>query len=398
MQFIEKLRQAQKDLNKNQIDGWLIVDFRRNNELACSFLEIPKERLLTRRFCYWIPKQGEPVKIIASLEAHTLDHLPGQQHTYRTWQEFEEWISKILKGSSKVAMEYSPRAAIPSISKIDAGTMELVRDCKVDVVPSAALLQTITVLSQKQLDSHLAAAEILDTTAANTWKWIAKSLSQNETITEYDVQQFILKEFTQAHCISEGTPICAVNENSANPHYSPEKTTAKTIQKGDFILIDLWCKQDHPDAIYADITRVAVAGTQATEKQEKIFSIVKNAQRSATEFVRHRFQENKPIMGFEVDRVCREVIEKSGYGSYFIHRTGHSIDTKDHGSGTNLDDFETHDTRQLLPGTCFSIEPGIYLPSEFGIRLEYDIYVHPNNQIQITGGIQNSIEYLIATA
>lgn len=393
--FSDRLPSIQQKLNQQKIDGWLFYDFRCSNDLACEFLEIPSSTLLTRRFCYWVPQKGEPIKIVSIVEPHVLDHLPGTTQSYRSWKEFEGHICSLLQNVSSIAMEYSPRNAIPSVSKVDAGTMEIIRNCHVEVMSSADLLQSyMSVWDAYKLSTHLAAAQILDATASNTWQFIKQKLKNKETITEYDVQQFMLDEFKKNKCMTNSPPICAVNEHSADPHYSPSKINPTVIKEGDFILIDLWCKQDVPKAVYADITRVGVAADKPTEKQQKIFSIVKRAQEEGTKLVQESFASGTPLMGWEVDQTCRKVIEDAGYGPFFVHRTGHNIDIQDHGNGANLDNLETQDRRLLLPGTCFSIEPGIYLSGEFGVRLEYDVYVHHDGHIQITGGIQEQI-YLV---
>lgn len=391
-----KIEKTQVQLVEEHLDGWLLYDFRGGNDLALDFLKIPKGRLITRRFFYWIPSQGQPVKIVHGVEDDVLDHLPGGKETYRTWQELEKALSKLLKGKHVIAMEYSPRNALPYVSKVDGGTLDLIRSFGPEVKSSANLLQPFTsVWDEKKLHLHLEAAQVLDQTVEKTWDFIKRHLKEKNRVTEYDVQQFMIECFRQNDCVSQDPPICAVNEHSANPHYSPSSKEAASIQKGDFILIDLWCKKNQDEAVYADITRVGVADAQPTPKQQKIFDIVRAAQKGATDFIIERYNNEQAIKGWEVDRLCRQIIENEGYGQYFIHRTGHNIDINDHGNGAHIDDYETHDERFLIPGTCFSIEPGIYLPGEFGIRLEYDLYLHQNGQVQITGGIQNAIHCLL---
>lgn len=379
----------QKKMAADHLDGWLLYDFRRTNDLACQFLVIPQDQLLTRRFFYWIPTKGDPVKIVHAIEDTALSHLPGRVMKYRSWQELEKALEEVLKNSKKIAMEYSPRNAIPYVSKVDAGTMDVVRGFGMDVVSSANLLQAYTsVWSPQQLESHLIAAEVLSNTFDKAWDLISRNLGK---ITEYDVQQFILQEFANQQCITDDPPICAINANSANPHYAPKKEGSALIKANDFILIDLWCKQKKIDAVYADITRVGVAAKAPTQKQQQVFNIVKQARDAGTDLVLQRFQKGRPIKGYEVDAACRQVIENEGFGEFFIHRTGHSIGIQDHGAGANIDSLETQDERFLLPGTCFSIEPGIYLSDNFGVRLEYDLYIHLDGRIQITGGIQESL-------
>lgn len=377
---------VQKAIRKAGVDGWLLYDFRHNNELACRFLGLGPEVMLTRRFFYWIPATGTPQKIVSVIEPHHLDHLAGDNLIYHSWQQLEKYIAHVLTGHRTVAMEYSPRNGNPYVSKVDAGTVELVRALGVEVVSSANILQQVTGLwDEEKLRLHREAARVADRVVEEAWQWIASGLR-----TDYGVQQYILERFAEAGCITEGAPICAVNADSADPHFCPTAATAKSIRSGDFVLIDLWCKKDVSRATYADICRVGVCG-QPTAKQQTIFGIVKHARDAATQLVRERFAAAKPLMGWEVDQAARDVIDAAGYGEHFTHRTGHNIDESDHGDGTHLDNLETQDRRLLLPRTCFSIEPGIYLPGEFGVRLEYDIYVHEDGHIEINGGVQEEL-------
>ena len=392
---MKKVEIAQKILQESKVDGWLFYDFRHSNTQACEFLEIPPDAMLTRRFFYWIPAQGESVALVHGVEPHVLDHLPGQKKVYSAWKVLHEQLKELLQGKKSVAMEYSPKCAIPTASRVDAGIVELIRGFGVSVVSSASFLPHFTcVWSPDQYRLHKEAAQVLDETAAETWNWIGDHLKNNKPLTEYDVQQYILKEIDRKGCLMEALPICGVNENSANPHYCPDPKTSKPVKKGDFILIDLWCKRKAPRSVYADITRVAVAG-KPTDRHQEIFHIVSAAQKAGTELVRKRVEGREPVKGCEVDDACRAVIEKAGYGKYFTHRTGHNIHEEDHGPGPNIDGFETLDERLLLPKTCFSIEPGIYLPKEFGIRLEYDVYIHENHSIEVTGGIEDQLLVLL---
>ena len=388
----EKVQDVQRHLQKNGLDGWLLYDFQRRNELARDFLEIPAESFTTRRFFYWIPAKGDPVQIVHAIEPQVLEHLPGSKRIYLKWEELNNHIEETLKGSKRIAMEYSPRNALPYVSKVDAGVIDLVRSFGVEVCSSADFLQYYTcVLDEQQLASHMAAAEMLDKTVARAWQWIADALKAGRKATEYDVQQFILQEFAAAGFISEGAPICGVNAHSASPHYEPKQASSSMIKADDFILIDLWCKQKKPRAVYADISRVGVAARIATGRQNEIFSIVRRAQKSAADYVKERYGRGEIVKGCDVDKVSRQVITAAGYGDFFTHRTGHNIYTKDHGPGTHIDSLETLDERPLIPRTCFSIEPGIYLPKEFGVRLEYDIYLEEKGNIRITGGTQDAI-------
>jgi Xaa-Pro aminopeptidase len=390
--FLEKLAQVQAELEKSAIDGWLLYDFKRNNSLALKFLAIPPEKLLTRRFFYWIPKKGEPIKIVPVIEQYTLDHLPGLKWVYCSWQEMETFLFTLAMDKRKIAMEYSAYNAIPVISKVDAGTIEMMRKTGAEIVSSANLLQQFTsVWTDDQLQMHLFAADVLNRIVEQTWLYIEKKLQQNVPITEYDVQQYMLSLMHENECITEEAPICAVNEHSADPHYQPQALTSYPINKNDFILLDLWCKSRQENSVYADITRVGVASKNPTIQQQNIFLLVKRARDEATEFIKKRYENRIEIHAWEVDQVCRDVIEMAGYAEYFVHRTGHNIGEELHGAGANLDNLETHDFRLLLAGTCFSVEPGIYLPGKFGVRLEYDIYLAHSDRVLITGGIQESL-------
>lgn len=390
--FTEKITQIKKTLEQEQADGWLFYDFRGNNDLACNILEIPPEALLTRRFFYLVPIKGEPIKFLAAIEEHALDHLPGNIITYKSWREFEEKLKLLLKDHKKVAMEYSPHNTLPNLSKLDAGTSELIKDCGVDIVSSAPFLHLfMNRWDKEKIESHLFSARVLERIAAMTWNFIESCLQMEKEVTEYTVQQFILKEIEESECKTEYPPICAVNANSALPHYQPTEHHNVKIRRGDFILIDLWCKQNKENAVYADISQVAVANIAPTKKQIEIFNLVNKAQDAALELIKDRFQKKIPIRGCEVDNVCRKVITDAGYGDYFTHRTGHNIDDLVHGSGTNMDDFETHDQRTIQLGSCFSIEPGIYLPGEFGMRTEFDICIDLEGNVLVTGGRQKEI-------
>ncbi len=396
MDWPARISDAQKHLIEEKIDGWLLYDFSGSNALARDFLNIPPEELTTRRFFYWIPAEGLPIKILHVIEPHVISELPGEVLTYLKWQELESQLGKVLKGAKTVAMEFSPRNAIPYLSKVDAGMVDLVRSFQVEVVSSASFLQYYTcVLNEEQYQLHVEAANMLDRVVAEAWEKIAHALTKGTKINEYQVQQFIAEQLSTRGFTAEAFPIVGVNAHSADPHYEPIKEKSSEIKKGDFVLIDLWCKKKHPKAIYADICRVAVADTQPTEKQKEIFSIVRTAQKAATEFVASRYAKKESIRGCEVDQVSRKIIEEKGYGKYFTHRTGHNIYTKDHGPGAHIDSLETQDVRELIPRTCFSIEPGIYLPGDFGVRLEYDVFLGDQGKIHINGGFQDEILALL---
>lgn len=392
---MESFAETKKLLAKEALDGWLIWDFRRQNTLGLCFLNLPKETLFTRRFFYWIPKEGTPVKIVNAIEIETLKSLPGTVRPYRTWQELQAELAAVLKGKKNIAMEYSPNNSVPYVSKVDGGTLELVRSFGVTVKSSENLLAHETSrLSPSQIASHLEAARFLDQTATAALEHIRENLG---TITEYDMQAWILNHFEEASFETEDPPIVAVNAHAANPHYSPSKEHPVVIKQGDFILLDMWCKKRGQGTIYADITRVLVAKEAPSEKEQLVFSIVHKAAEEAFRFVKERFERDEPVMGWEVDQKARDVIGRAGFGDFFIHRLGHNIGEKDHGDGAHLDNFETQDRRYLLKGTCFSIEPGIYLTGSFGVRLEFDVLVHLDGKVELTGGFQEKIPCLLSS-
>jgi Xaa-Pro aminopeptidase len=391
----EKIAEAQKYIQEIGADGWLLYDFHKNNELAHQFLEIPRGQMTTRRFFYWIPAKGQPIKIVHAIESSVLDKWPGDKRIFLSWQSLEREVGEVLKGARLIAMEYSPKNAIPYISRVDGGTIDLVRSLGVEVVSSGGFLPHFTaVLTEKQAESHRRAGRALDQIVNGAWDWIAAHLREGKEITEYSVQQKIVSDFARVGLMSDSPPIVAVNAHSADPHYEPREKGSSPIRKGDFILIDLWGKELQEGAVFGDITRVGIAASHPSPKQEEVFRIVRRAQRGATELVRARFAAKERIEGWEVDDAARKVIEQAGYGAYFIHRTGHSIEVNLHGSGAHMDNLEMHDERPILRGTCFSIEPGIYLPGEFGVRLEYDLHVDRGGNVEIVGGEQDAIATL----
>jgi Xaa-Pro aminopeptidase len=383
---MKRIEQAQHYLKEMGLDGWLLYDFHKNNELAHAFLETPSQQMTTRRFFYWIPTVGEPIKIVHAIEAHALDHQPGSKRIYASWQSLSKEIGALLKGKKRVAMEYSPNNMIPYVSKVDGGTIDLIRSFGVEVVSSGDFLPHFTAtLSPEQIQSQIRAATALEEIVHQIWKSISKGM------TEYDAQQKIMEEFDKRGLVTDHPPIVAVNAHSADPHYAPDATHHSPIRPGDFLLIDLWAKEKGEKAIFGDITRIAIVAGKPTAKQQEVFEVVRKAQKAAIDLVRDRFVKKQRIEGWEVDQAARNCIAAAGYGAYFTHRTGHNIEIALHGSGTHMDNLETRDVRPILPATCFSVEPGIYLPGEFGVRLESDVLIHPDGTVQVTGGLQEKI-------
>jgi Xaa-Pro aminopeptidase len=378
----------QTALRQFGIDGWLLYDFRGSNPLARRVVQIPDGAMLTRRWFYFVPARGEPRKLLHRIEPHALDHLPGASQSYLQWQQLEAGVGDLVRAVKTVAMEYVPRNANPYVSRVDAGTIELVQSCGVEVVPSGDLIQMFEACwSDDQWTMHQEATT--HTTAAYdvVWQFIGERTRNDGSVRETEVQQCILDHFRRNGLTTDHPPIVGVGPHSGDPHYEPKSGSDGVIKKGDFVLVDLWAKLDRPRAVYSDLTRVAFVGDDVPKKQVDVFNVVAASRDAAIRRVRDAFAKGEQLRGWQVDRAARDVIEKAGYGDYFIHRTGHSIGEEDHGNGANMDDLETHETRLVLPRTCFSIEPGIYLP-EFGVRSEVNVYIGADHGVHVTGGEQ----------
>jgi Xaa-Pro aminopeptidase len=380
------LERVQQALQHEKLDGWLFYDFRKSNPIAYQVLELPTEEMYTRRWFYFVPAQGEPSALVSAVEAHVLQTLPGQRFVFRTWQEMQAHLATILTPNTRIAMEYSPMNAIPYSARVDAGTLELVRQCGVEVVSSADLSQRfVAQLSDKQIEEHREAGRRLIAAKDQLFAELSNDLRNGVALDEYHVQQRFLALIENAGLQATEPPIVGVNGNASNPHYAPSPTLSQPIQRGDLILFDFWARFPQPDAIYADYTWTAFAGTadEIPLRQREVFEIVRKARDTGIAFIRERLASGKRVEGREVDDVTRAVIAKAGYGDNFVHRTGHSIYTTDHGNGANIDNYETQDTRALLERTCCSIEPGIYLPA-FGIRSEVNLLIFERDA-EVTG-------------
>jgi len=372
-----QFNQIQSLLQRAKLSGWFLYDFRGLNPIAQRVAPLPEHAMLSRRWAYWIPAEGEPVWLVHAIEQGPFQHLPEQTFTYSSWQSFEEALLALTDGPGPIAGEYSPDCGIPYVSYIDAGTAEQLRRLGYDLHSSADLIQTVyATWTPAQLASHRAAVQICMDAKDAAFKQIARRLHSGIPTTELDIQQFILERFAEADLDPDHPPIVAVNENAGNPHYSPTPDHNSPIRPGDLILIDLWGRlQDDPDAIFADMTWMGYAGEQPPEAMQQVFDIVASARDAAIALVKQRTAAGETLHGWEVDDAARNVILEAGYGEYFFHRTGHSIDTSTHGSGVNIDNLETRDTRSIIPNIGFSIEPGVYLP-EFGVRLEITMFIH----------------------
>ncbi len=385
------LSSIQAALRDFGFDGWLLYDFRGSNVLARRILQFPSEAMGSRRFFYLIPANGEPQKLVHRIESGALDHLPGEKRVYLRWQELQNAIKEMLGGMKKVAMEYSPQNSIPYIAKVDCGTVELVQSTGAKVLSSGDLVQLFEATwSDEQWQMHQEVSKFTEAAFDKAWRFIADSVRGSGSVRETAVQQVILDHFKDNDLITDHGPIVGEGPHSGDPHYEPQVGSDAEIKAGSFVLIDLWAKLNREDAVYSDLTKTGFVGESVPEEYEKIFQIVANSRDAAIEFVKDAFGKGEPIQGWQVDDACRNVIEDAGYGEYFVHRTGHNIGQETHGNGANIDNLETHDERRILPGTCFSIEPGIYLP-EFGVRSEVDVFVDRDGGVHVTGGIQTNV-------
>ena len=392
----QRLTAIQSALQKEGLDGWLFYDFRGSDVLAKRILNLPNNASGSRRWYYYVPAKGMPTKIVHAIEPEKLDSLPGNKLIYREWQLINSNLEKAIfdgkkpKTPPRVAMQYSPNNDIPYISRVDAGTIEMVRSLGVDVVTSADLVQQFeAVWTPDQLAMHKEACVKMQEIIIEAFGDIKRRMNANIPTSETDVQDFMMKRFSEEGMDPEPM-IVAVNANAASPHYFPTKAKNSPIKRGDLVLIDTVTKMSKPKAPAVDLTWVGYVGETVPDRYVKIWNIVRDARDAAFNFVKASFQNHRPIKGADVDDVARGVIRKAGYADQFLHRTGHSIGEEDHGNGANIDNLETRDTRRLIPGTAFSIEPGIYLQGDFGIRSEIDVYVSEDDAI-ITAPHQTEI-------
>ena len=351
--------------------------------------------MCTRRWYYLVPAEGEPVKVVHRIEQAVLAPLPGSQQVYASWTEQTSALRSILKGKKRIAMQYSALNANPYVGLVDAGTVELVRQMGAEVVSSADLVQRFEARwSKEALALHLEAGKAVHEIVRESFRMIRNAITQNQTLDECGLQQEIVRLFGQHGIESEEPPIVAVNAHSGDPHYSPRAGTVFPIRENDFILLDIWAKRRAPGAVYFDITWTGFVGREVPRRYAEIFEVVRQARDTAVDLTQTALAFGRPVRGYEVDDAARQVIIRHGYGDLFIHRTGHSIGEEVHGTGANMDNFETHDERLLIPGTCFSVEPGIYL-RDFGVRSEVDVYVEERGA-RVTGESQQQIVPILA--
>src|ERR1700677_623515 len=379
------LAQIQKALRDQQLDGWLFYDHHHRDPIAYRILGLSDSLHVSRRWYYLIPAQGEPRKLTHRIESGKLASLPGTGHLYSSWQELEDGLRTMLAPYKKLAMQYSPRNAIMYVSMVDAGTVEVLREMGKTIVSSADLVSRFeAVLTAEQIASHYQAQKVIDEIVSEVWKYIAAG-----SRSEYQVMVWLREAMRRAGIADGYGPNVSVNENSSDSHYEPTAASSRQIKQGDFLLIDIWGRLDRPESCFYDITWTGVVGREPTDRERQVFSLVAQARDAAIKTVQDAFAAGRPIAGWEADDAARAVIRNAGFADYFTHRTGHSISYETHGNGANLDNLETHDERLILPHTCFSVEPGIYLP-EFGVRSEVNMLTEPG-RATVTGPIQTEL-------
>jgi Xaa-Pro aminopeptidase len=385
------LKRIQEALKRNQLDGWLFFDHHVRDELAYRVLGVTPAGHVSRRWYYFIPAEGEPRGLVHRIEARMLDAAPGEKIQYSSWREQQDGLLTLLRGSRRVAMQYSPRCAIPYVSMVDAGTIELVRECGVEVSSSAELIQEFEAcLNDAQREMHFEAGKRVDRIRAGAFQLIRERLDSG--VDEMAVHEWILAEFAKAGLVTDSGPIVGVNAHAGDPHYEPSRETSAPIRRGDFVLLDMWAKLDQPGAVFYDITWTGNCGA-APDRVQRVFEIVRDARDRAIEAVVQAVSARREIRGYEVDDAARGYIQAAGYGERFLHRTGHSIGESVHGSGANMDNLETHDERRIVPGALFSVEPGIYL-EDFGVRSEVNVFVGKDGA-SVTGEMQRELVRIV---
>ncbi|MFM2129882.1 MAG: hypothetical protein RL477_1428 [Pseudomonadota bacterium] len=385
-----RLTEIQAALREEGLDGWLFFDHHHRDELSYRVLQFTPGSMVTRRWYYFVPATGEPRGLAHKIEPYTLGPLPGDVQLYAGWADLVGGLTRLLGGAKKIAMQYSPNCAVPYVAMVDAGTVELVRSLGVEVATSANLIQFFeSRWNAAQLENHLEAGRRIDRIRAESFARISAKQQAGERVTEWEMQQFILGRFKDEGLFTDHGPDVAVNANASNPHYNPTQEACSEIKRGDLVLLDMWAKLDRPDGVYYDITWTGFCGPQAPDAIRNIFTIVRDARDAAIARVTKAIAAKESLCGYQVDDAAREHIRNAGYADYFFHRTGHSIGAEVHGTGANMDNLETHDERRVIPWTCFSIEPGIYLP-EFGIRSEVDMFVDESSA-RVTGEIQREL-------
>ena len=386
---------VQRALGEEKLDGWLLYDFQGSNPIASRLVGLASSgKMATRRWYYYVPAKGSPRGLVHAIERHNLDDMPGEKRVYAGRDQLSAGLCDLLKGGGRVAMEYSPGNAIPYVSRVDAGTLETVRQCGVTVVSSGDLAQRFEAIwSNEALETHLAAAERLYRIKDRAFDMIRQRMVARAPVSEIEVQEAMVDWFREEGLVAGSPPNVSAQENAGNPHYQATRAVHRAIQPNEGVLIDLWGKLAVTGAVYADITWMGFTGTKVPEEFAAAFTAARDGRDAAVALVQSAVRDGKELRGFEVDRACRAVVERAGFGAEFVHRTGHSLGENVHGDGVHMDDYETHDDRRLLPGTGFTIEPGVYT-DRYGVRTEINMFVG-EKEARVTGPVQKEIVLLV---
>jgi len=388
-----ELEKIQQEIRNQKLDGWLFFDHHNRDLLSYRVLGLPITKGPSRRWYYMIPATGQPAGMEHRIERGQLGSLPGERIAYSSWTEQIAALRKLTQGLKRVAMQYSPNCAVPYVSNVDGGTIELIRGLGVEVVTSAELIQVFEARwTPEGLESHLEAGRRVDKVGAGAFALIKERTRNGLAIQEVEVKDFVRKGFADAGLLTDSGPIVGCNANASNPHYEPSQENTSPIKTGDWVLLDMWAKLDKPGSYYYDITWTAFCGDNPTDEMRTVFETVTGARDAGIKRVTEAIAAGKHLAGFEVDDAVRGFIDSRGYGSYFTHRTGHSIGQEVHGNGANMDNFETHDDRRVMPWSCFSIEPGVYLPN-FGVRSEINMFIG-EKEARVTGDLQREMALL----
>ncbi len=389
------LRSIQKSLAESRIDGWFFCDFQGSDPVGRSILQIPALPPQTRRWYYFIPAEGAPSKIVHSIERTALDHLPGKKHVYLGWREREHILRTVLKGHNCIAAQYSPDSNIPNISRLDAGTYELLQGMKLTLVSSADLVQVFgSRWTKAELNTHVNAAKQLHEIMLKTFRLIKRRINGHEEVTEIDLQKNIIQELNRRGLMFDHPPMIAAGVNTSNPHYMPTEKNYKAILPGELVLINLWARERTVNGVYAVITWMGYTGREVPEKFARPFDLICGVRDETIRFIGNSLQDKKILRGYQVDDFTRNLLKEADYESYFLHRTGHSIGREINAYGANLDNLETHDERPLIPDTCFSVEPALYF-SDFGLRSEVNVFLGSDGLQVTTQPVQKEITAIL---
>jgi Xaa-Pro aminopeptidase len=386
---------VQRALVEDGFDGWLLYDFHGSNPIAARLAGLGNgQKMATRRWYYLIPAKGDPRGLVHAIERHNLDGLPGAKRPYAGRHQLDAGLKELLAGIKRVAMEYSPGNNIPYLSRVDAGTVETVRQLGVEIASSGDLVQRFeAVWTDEAYTSHVQASDKLYRIKDRAFQLVRERMNSSAPIDEFELQQHMVGWFTEEGLLADDRPNVSAHENAGNPHYGVTRETSRPIRPNEILLLDLWGKLPQPGAVFADITWVGYTGNLVPDEYANAFSAARDGRDAAVSLVQTSTKEGADLRGWQVDRVCRDVIDRAGFGAYFIHRTGHSLGEEVHGNGVHMDDYETHDDRRLIPGTGFTIEPGVYT-EKFGVRTEINMFIRERDA-RVTGPLQKEIVTLV---